>query len=123
VLSKCTIVYKSEINQESSEGTELQWMSLCSLTISCNSIDTCATESSKGLRARKWVEIRWCRCRCKPSATTAVDHACHTSCYTVSQAVSRPELSIPLINYFVSILATVMVSIVQSWRIPELAEE
>jgi hypothetical protein len=31
------------------------------------------------------------------------------SCDTVSQVVLRPKLSIPLINYFVSILATVMV--------------
>jgi hypothetical protein len=43
-----TVVCKSEINQESSEGTELQWMSLCSLTISCNFIDTCATRIQQG---------------------------------------------------------------------------
>jgi hypothetical protein len=44
----------------------------------------------------------------QPSVTTAADHACCFSCDMVSQAVLRPELSIPLINYFVSILATVM---------------
>jgi hypothetical protein len=45
----------------------------------------------------------------QPSVTTAADHTCCFSCYTVSQAVLRPELSIPLINCFVSILSTVMV--------------
>jgi hypothetical protein len=44
----------------------------------------------------------------QPSATTAADHACCFPCYMVSQAVLRPELSIPLINYFVSIPSTVM---------------
>jgi hypothetical protein len=53
----------------------------------------------------------------QPSVTTAADHTCCFSCYMVPQAVLRPELSIPLINYFVSILATVMALIVQSWRI------